>query len=534
MDDIETKQSIVSTKHNEKKYHNFVNVVGDAGLSIDTHGLIIDNKEFTRTILPGKDGAGDHVKFLMEIKDVYNIPKTSAELLYTVKISAKQYFRNTSSPAGVIPSPFIARVNNIMADPRLCCSAITVFDDSTMMVYKTLLTNRMFYAYYGRRPNLKTSWVNGGPSQGEYASFASMVPLLSRGDKDVLNTSEGPLNDFNIVSIGFKYDNVHDRYQVTWYIDGVNVLSINQLGYRLSEQYQVFEQGGHQYRVGIGSLRFGIGHFSFLDYQLPNNYAKEHVYRDESQRYPIVRSSSGLVQLCPFNFYREVYPNFTGEHPDIIPKKSFAISIEESFDDENSRLFGQGMVTRISWMTVLIRETKGYIISSPVLPVISDNSDESSSYMESRQSDQSGRDIRRVSDVSDISNEPTIRKISEEVDTNDPSEESLISLVSDDSLETMETIDGSLVSLTSDCSLETIPPSRPKINDACRICHQRCNARCCNGRCGSRSCKQAAEISRTITKVKSRKPTKQPCAYNTSKLSSGRSIQIARSLNHYS
>jgi hypothetical protein len=344
-----------------KKYDNFINVAGEAGLLVDSYGLVIDNKRFTHTILPGKEGASDHVKFLMEVKDFYTVPKTSGELLYTARISAKQFFRNPSLPLGIIPSQFISRVNNVMADPRLCCSAMTVFDDSTMMVYKFLLTNQMFYAYYGRRPNLKSSWISSGPSQGDYASFVSIVPLLKRGSKDVLNTTEGPLNDFNILSIGFHYDPAHERHVVNWYIDGVNVLSINQLGYRLQEQYQVLDYGGHPYRVGTGSLRFGFGHFSFLDYQLPNNYNKEHVIKDESQRYPINRSSSGLVQLCPTNFYRETYPSFIGDHPEIIADRSFAIPIEESYENEGCRLFGQGMVTRISWISIIIRNNIGGI-----------------------------------------------------------------------------------------------------------------------------------------------------------------------------
>jgi hypothetical protein len=349
--------------------------------SVNVNGLVIDDKSFNKfNNIP-------HLKreqTALDLSTTYNLPKTDGkEIVFETNISARQFFRNKDDTNSV-PSIYMDRIRNIHEDPRLCCTAIYVLDELTQLSFMILITNQVIYALYGkdleaiRSENIYENKEIVYERNG--ASFYSLIPIGRRG---ITNASSemGPLDDYITVGLGFTSDN-----KVTWYLNKEPVHTISTLGYRCEDKYMVLNHGGQCQKANLSKLCFGYGHYSFLDFQLPNNYNRSMTNIDTSNGYRVERSSSGLVQLFPDDYYKEIYPSTYGSYVDMNIDKAFAISLSRSRTNASYILFGQGMVTFVRTLQVYIRDR----YQSPKLPVViySHTPDKSSSITSSISSEQ--------------------------------------------------------------------------------------------------------------------------------------------------
>jgi hypothetical protein len=340
-------------------YHNFTKsfdvnsfenkISCDGQLTRDVRGLTINTNKFNSHVNPGPNGLLDHIKWLAFLRKSYQI--CEGEFIYEACIAAQQLI----SP-NIVPNIYRNRIRNIHEDYRLCSSGLVVYDEESMITAKILFTNDWIYGYYERRPGYKTGWsINNNPSigvyLGDYAAFTSIIPLCKRGSFAPM-CSNGVLDDFVRVGIGID----PQKGTIKFYVNRVELFCIPRIGYRLADQYQVIEYGGVPYLTVPGCLRFGFGHFSYLDHNIPNNYAREYVVNTlDSNGFPVHRLSSGLAQLLPTDKYREPYPDFTGEYTSIDPNISFAYSGTGS----NFFNFGQGMITKIKYIA-------GYVVNNRI------------------------------------------------------------------------------------------------------------------------------------------------------------------------
>lgn len=338
-------------------YHNFTKkiennfeckIACDGEVTNDDNGLLINSDKYTQYKKPGEDGLLDHIKWLSFLKKSYLIKE--GEFIYEACMSAQQLI----SP-DIVPKIYLNRIRNIREDYRLCCSGIVVYDEENKLTVKILFTDDWIYGYYERFPGYKTGWTINKPNPfnclGDYAGFASIIPLCKRGANSI-KCKNGTLDDFENVGIGID----SCKGTIKFYVNRCEMFCINKIGYRLSDEYQVAEYGGIPYIVKPRCVKFGFGHFSYLDHNIPNNYSRGYVVPTyDGNGYPIDRLASGLAQLMPTNKYREPYPDFMGEHSTIDPAVSFAYSGE----DENYLIFGQGMTTRIRYIA-------GYVVNNKV------------------------------------------------------------------------------------------------------------------------------------------------------------------------
>lgn len=321
-------------------YHNFTTTFDpesfeqqlacDGNITQDSRGLILDSSQYT-THLPGEF---DHIKWLTFLRNGYRVQE--GEFIYEACISAKQVFSIET-----IPTIYRKRIRNIHEDHRLCSSGIIIYDEESMITTQILLTNDWIYGYYEKRL-----------SQTDQAAFTSIIPLCKRGNfsRSTHNIQDRP-DDYIQVGIGID----SHRCLLKFYINRQEMFCIPRLGYRLADQYQVNEFGGTPNLSHPGYLRFGFGHFSFLDHHLPNNYSRQHVIESiNADGYPVSRLASGLAQLLPSYRYREPYPDFTGEYQSIDPSISFAYT----GDDPSYFIFGQGIISQIKYIM-------GYVVNNP-------------------------------------------------------------------------------------------------------------------------------------------------------------------------
>jgi hypothetical protein len=204
-----------------------------------------------------------------------------------------------------------------------------------------LFTNDWIYGYY--------ECYSRTSSDSDNAAFTSVIPLCKRGAV-APTCRDGSLDDFVTVGIGIN----SSEGTIKFYVNKTEIFCISRIGYRLSDQYQVNEQGGIPYIITPHTLKLGFGHFSFLDHNIPNNYARQYLI-DESDLhgYHVYRSVSGLAQLLPAEIYKEPYPDYAGDYNYINPNIYFAYS------GSNNEYFNfhQGMITRLRYVT-------GYVINS--------------------------------------------------------------------------------------------------------------------------------------------------------------------------
>lgn len=325
----------------------FTLVSGTNCVSQDEDGLLIDSKSFNTIIDLEPHHHTDSDKFVVSINpkiSVSSIPP-GEEMKFEVTMSSKQFFRQPNATLPIVPSVFINRIRNIYEDPRLCCSSVGVYDPETLLAFKFLITDNMIYAYYGReRTKVEIH------AEKPLAAFISLVPLQKRGVVDI-DDPLSKLRMFHRLTIGVHMT-THREIVVVWYINGDKKFSINTPGHRISDQYQVLDQGGVSQTINIQELVMQLGHHSFLDFQLPNNYSRDKIITVTHGGFPVHRSCSGLVQLMDSKMYKEIFPDFFGNNVDIDASKSFAVPFETAAANISNRVFGQGMISRLRELTI--------------------------------------------------------------------------------------------------------------------------------------------------------------------------------------
>ena len=367
-------------------HHLEYKVAHDGNLSRTTDGLRIHSKKYTAHTTPGPNGLLDHIKLLAFSRKVYNVKQ--GEFIYEAYMTARQLIT-----PDMVPLIYRNRIRNIYEDYRLCCSGLVVYDEESMITAKILFTNDWIYGYYERRPGYKPTW-NVGTKRHDYAAFSSVIPLCKRtqsnnfyltgpasqSSSDELRNGEctQKCDDYMRVGIGIDVG----RGTIKFYVNRVEMFCIPRIGCRLGDNYQVSDYGGIPRLVTPRSLRFGFGHFSYLDHHLPNNYARQYVETKlNDQGYPVHRLASALAQLLPSDLYREPYPNFAGEHVGIDPSVTFAYSgSHDTFFN-----FGQGMITSIKSIVGYIAHTPAKLYKM-VDTIINDESSHVSSYESSDES----------------------------------------------------------------------------------------------------------------------------------------------------
>lgn len=325
----------------DNDYRNFeTRISADGELYHTKRGMICNSSSFNVSKPQGYKGALDSVKYLAYHSEQFNV--IGDETLYELEISACQVF-DEQRP---IPREFIPRVQNIHQDYRLCCSAAVLYDDVSMIGLYFLLTNDAIYGMYERRPGAKIPKARTTIAD-DYASFVATKFLIKRGRGHP--SAEDILDDTYILAIGI------DRISrcIRWYVNGIELWTVSQVGYRVDDQHMVLERGGNPVLTEITQFSCGFGHFTFLDHQIPNNYSRELVRKDMSTEHggKVYRSESALVMLNFPEAYREVLPDVYGRHLPIVPTGTFAITA----DSEQHRLFGQGVISCIKWMRVYNR-----------------------------------------------------------------------------------------------------------------------------------------------------------------------------------
>jgi len=352
-------------------------IAHDGNVTRNNTGLTINTEKYITHVDPGITGLLDHIKWLVFTRKSYQVYE--GEFIYEACMSAQQLI----SP-NIIPDIYRNRIRNLHEDYRLCSSGIVVYDEDSMITTKILFTNDWIYGYYERRPGYKSGWLTNNPTFqfccfGDYASFAAIIPLCKRGSFAPV-CHEKILDDFVRVGIGID----SQKGTIKFYVNRIELYCIPKIGYRLSDTYQVSEYGGTPYLISSGSMKFGFGHFSYLDHNIPNNYSRQYVIETlDSNGFPVHRLASGLAQLLPTDKYREPYPDFTGEHTSIDPNISFAYS----GTDSNFFNFGQGMITRIKYIA-------GYVINNRIKmhKMIHNSNDESEWNVKNKVSNCSGDD----------------------------------------------------------------------------------------------------------------------------------------------
>lgn len=313
-------------------------ISADGYVSRNSNGLTINSSKYTAHVSPGINGLMDHFKWCTFLCKAYKIHE--GEFIYEACMSAKQII----SPS-MIPLPYRNRIRNIKEDYRLCSSGLVVYDEENMITIKILFTDDWIYGYYERRPGCKSSWSNLQTAMGDYAAFTSIIPLCKRGNHNSLE---------DVVRVGIGIDAC--KGTIKFYINRNELFCIPRIGYRLADEYQVSELGGTPYITNLECMRFGFGNFSYLDHNIPNNYARQYVVETlDSNGYSVHRLASGLAQLLPSDKYREPYPDFTGEYTSIDPNLSFGYT----GNDPSYFNFGQGIITHIKYIS-------GYIINNRV------------------------------------------------------------------------------------------------------------------------------------------------------------------------
>lgn len=342
-------------EYNPVFYHNFTKsfdvtsfeqkLADDGCVSRNCNGLTINSSKYTAHMCPGPNGLLDHIKWLALGRKSYSV--CEGEFVYEACMAAKQIIS-----AEMIPEIYRDRIRNIKEDHRPCASALVMYDEENMITAKILFTDDWIYGYYERRPGYKTSWTLNMSMMGDYAAFTSIIPLCKRGNFSSINNFQDRLNDYVRVGIGIDVS----KGTIKFYVNRIEMFCIPRIGYRLDDQYQVSELGGTAYLTVPGCMRFGFGHFSYLDHNIPNNYSREYVVQSkDSNGYSVHRLASGLAQLLPTDKYREPYPDFTGEYTTINPNLSFAYT----GSDPNYFNFGQGMITNIKYIA-------GYVINTRI------------------------------------------------------------------------------------------------------------------------------------------------------------------------
>jgi len=254
---------------------------------------------FAATTGQQPDGGGsdaDHIKWLAFAQHLassgypgFDIPETGS-LTCSSSVSAET--------PGVSGHPFGDAVADPDSDVRLAAADLVVADLQTGIVADFSLTNSQVFVVYERLRAPGSS----------YASFAYAVPVATR--------TPDQYHDLQV-----RVDEGGNR--VTWLLDGAEVLSTDQIGYRtFPRKYQVLDHGGTEERVTLRQVVTGFALVTVLDAAGPDGIS--------------------LVKL-------DSTPDFYFDPRRGAPA---AQSFHRAESRPDERLWGQGVILRVRHITV--------------------------------------------------------------------------------------------------------------------------------------------------------------------------------------
>jgi hypothetical protein len=284
------------------------------GLHVRAPGIhpVTGEPAFTSTVAPdavsGLPGALDHVKWLAYMNHFSSAGYPGFDTQPMYELSCMTSITGTNH--GVQFHPFGGNVTNPQDDLRLASFAMNTIDFESFMVFDFMFTNERVYAIYERLPF-------GRGTMGNYAAFTYAIPLKARLPWDNHQTT-------------ISYDRTADR--VRWILDGVEVFSVGNPGYRLDPQWMIIDHGGEEQPVTLNQLACGMGMFTLLDAATP--------------------WGAGLVRLSSA-------PDFYF-HPQ---NSSWGQWFADESSAQGSRLFGQGAQLHVG--SYAVRSYRLYYDSPP-------------------------------------------------------------------------------------------------------------------------------------------------------------------------
>lgn len=280
-------------------------VADDGKLITGCSGGILDSKVYT-SFQAGLSSwtVQDHAKWWGYAKTPIPVPSHGDVVIkYAANV---QTFNTEENP---FPSAIVER-----NDFRLASGNFLAFDFDTGLIVGYVVTNHRVYVLYQRVPQLEAPAALKAVT---YAAFTFVVPVKIRRVCD--------WHDMEVVFHG-------DTREISFHLDDQEVFVINQVGFRLSRDYMVEDDGGNEELTWPETIQYGFGTFSGLDYY-PSCQRAESC---RTCRYPFIREA--LVQLNDGIQYTQYNPIFGPSTPAVF---------YDTASLEANKIWGQGTVTKI-------------------------------------------------------------------------------------------------------------------------------------------------------------------------------------------
>jgi uncharacterized protein DUF6081 len=206
---------------------------------------------FTYSLPPdlGIPGQFDHMKWAIYMNHVSTAGQPGFDAQAGMELACETWI--SGQTYGTEFHPFGARVQDPQTDPRLASYSMNTFDMESGLAFDFLFTNNQVYALYERLPYARAyGW-------GNYAAFTYVVPVGAN--------SPGAWNRAKI-----SYS--RSTGAVRWFLNGVQVFQVTQVGYRIDRQYMLLDHGGTNQLVSMNQLNCGMGMFTLLDGVRPQSY----------------------------------------------------------------------------------------------------------------------------------------------------------------------------------------------------------------------------------------------------------------------
>lgn len=188
----------------------------------------------------GGQGTPDHIKWAAMLNHTSSAGQPGFDTPATGSLSCTTKLGATGT--GMDSQPFGSAVSDPQADPRLGSGVMLFTDQASGIIFDFFVTNKKIYAVYERIRQPDTT----------YAAFNYTVPVANRsaaGQQDTLKISYNKSQD-----------------EVTWYVNGSSVMTVDGLGTRaLPRTNMTLDHGGTEEKAAPAQLDCGLGTFTLLD-----------------------------------------------------------------------------------------------------------------------------------------------------------------------------------------------------------------------------------------------------------------------------